>query len=744
MCLLIQFPDVVGTISQQEVDNFCNQAGYSGFGNNGSVYDYFLNVSDSRLRYKNAVTAYYTAQHSRNHYTDPAIPFGTRARELILEALTHLQNTGFNFAQLSSDSGGFIYALNVFYAGPRVNAWSQGLWPHAWALASPFQATPTKKFNDYQITDMGTQLTIGTFCHENGHMVCDFPDLYDYGSESNGVGDYCLMCFGGPDRNPTEVSAYLKNEAGWASNLTTMQPSTTYSLPAGQNSFLIHPRSATEYFILENRQRTGRDAGLPDAGLAIWHVDELGNNSNEQMTSAMHYQLSLEQADGRFDLERAANGGDSDDLHGAPGRTRFGVGTAPNSNWWDGTASGLDIISVSAPASTMTVSTGPGPALVVNNFGYNAGGWRVDMHPRLMADTTGDRRADIVGFGNAGVYVSRANADGTFGAPQLVVNNFGYNAGGWRVDMHPRFMADTSADGRADIVGFGNGGVYVSRANANGTFGAPQLVVANFGYNAGGWRVDMHPRFMADTTGDRRADIVGFGNAGVYVSRANADGTFSAPQLVVNNFGYNAGGWRVDRHPRFMADTTGDGRADIVGFGDAGVYVSRANANGTFSAPQLVVNNFGYNAGGWRVDRHPRFMADTTGDGRADIVGFGDAGVYVSRANANGTFSAPQLVVANFGYNAGGWRVDRHPRFMADTTGDGRADIVGFGDAGVYVSRANADGTFSAPQLVVPNFGYNAGGWRVDRHPRLMADTTADGRADIVGFGDAGVWMFRW
>ena len=31
---------------------------------------------------------------------------------------------------------------------------------------------------------------------------------------------------------------------------------------------------------------------------------------------------------------------------------------------------------------------------------------------------------------------------------------------------------------------------------------------------------------------------------------------------------------------------------------------------------------------------------------------------------------------------------------MADTTGDGRADIVGFGDAGVYVSRAQADGTF--------------------------------------------------
>ncbi|KWT75596.1 Rhs family protein [Variovorax sp. WDL1] len=43
--------------------------------------------------------------------------------------------------------------------------------------------------------------------------------------------------------------------------------------------------------------------------------------------------------------------------------------------------------------------------------------------------------------------------------------------------------------------------------------------------------------------------------------------------MVLGNFGYNAGGWRVERHPRFLSDVSGDGRADIVGFGDAGVWV---------------------------------------------------------------------------------------------------------------------------------------------------------------------------
>jgi hypothetical protein len=48
----------------------------------------------------------------------------------------------------------------------------------------------------------------------------------------------------------------------------------------------------------------------------------------------------------------------------------------------------------------------------------------------------------------------------------------------------------------------------------------------------------------------------------------------------------------------------------------------------------------------------------------------------------------PQMVVANFAYTAGGWRVERHPRFLADLTGDGRAEVVGFGDAGVWTWRA--------------------------------------------------------
>lgn len=356
LCLLIAFPDVPATIAPAAVADFCNKAGYDGFGNNGSVYDYFFDASGAKLRYKNIVTPYYTARHERSYYTSSKVEQPLRARELVEEALAHWTAQGFDFSALSVDSDGYVYATNVLYAGPCVNGWGEGLWPHSHYLAAPTALPRSGNVYDYQITDMGAELTLGTFCHENGHMICDFPDLYDYGSQSAGVGAFCLMCAGGnaDSKNPTEIDAYLKYRAGWAGTLTTIRPGLRATAEAGKNAFFIHRKNATEYFIIENRQRLGRDKALPGDGLAIWHVDELGDNQNEHMTAALHYECSIVQADGRHDLENDfRNQGDSGDLFQAGTNDHFGERTTPHSRWWDGTASGLDVSAISASALVM-------------------------------------------------------------------------------------------------------------------------------------------------------------------------------------------------------------------------------------------------------------------------------------------------------------------------------------------------------------------------------------------------------
>jgi M6 family metalloprotease-like protein len=358
LCVLIQFPDVTGTIARADVDDFCNKVGYTGFGNAGSVHDYYVDISGGRLQYTNIVTDYYTAQHPRDYYTDNSVAYPVRALELIAEALTALKTTGVEFTGLTTDGEHYVYAINVFYAGPCVNNWSEGLWPHSYHLPAPMELAPNILANDYQFTNMDSELSLATFCHENGHMVCDFPDLYDYDSAPNGVGlgdgIYCLMCYGGnaSPKNPGQVCAYLKYRAGWADSVTPITDGLTATVHAGRNDFYILAKNSGEYFLIENRQAAGRDALLRDSGLAIWHVDEAGNNSYEQMTPTQHYECSLEQKDGRFDLERDRNDGDSSDLY-RDGAT-FSDTTSPNSRWWDGTSSGLVIEGIGSAGTTMT------------------------------------------------------------------------------------------------------------------------------------------------------------------------------------------------------------------------------------------------------------------------------------------------------------------------------------------------------------------------------------------------------
>lgn len=163
------------------------------------------------------------------------------------------------------------------------------------------------------------------------------------------------MCFEGDEKNPVHVNAYLKYKAGWADKVTSLSDG-TFTAKAGANEFFKFNNKANEreYFIIENRYPENRDMSLPSSGLAIWHVDERGNNEYEEMTPVMHYECSLEQADGRNDLEHGSNKGDETDLFNSNTGTKFGDSTKPNSKWWDGTPSGLNIIDIGNASREVT------------------------------------------------------------------------------------------------------------------------------------------------------------------------------------------------------------------------------------------------------------------------------------------------------------------------------------------------------------------------------------------------------
>jgi hypothetical protein len=347
----------------------------------------------------------------------------------------------------------------------------------------------------------------------------------------------------------------------------------------------------------------------------------------------------------------------------------------------------------------------------------------------------------------------------SFAQPQFVLSAFGSVAGGWSSqNLYPRLLADVNHDSDADIVGFASNGVMVSAANGSGGFQGPVLLggTSFWGTQTGGWSSeDTYPRLLADVNHDSNADIVGFAQNGVYVSLAFGLGGFQTPAFAPGTsfWGTQTGGWSSqDTYPREVVDVNNDGNADIVGFASNGFYASIGMGNGGFQDPNFVAGTsfWGVQTGGWSSqDTYPRFIADISGDGFADIVGFAQGGVYVA-GNTHSGVTAPIFVAGSsfWGVQTGGWSSQTlYPRELADVNGDGMADLVGFAQSGVYVSLATGgalSGTFAAPVLVPDSsfWGASTGGWSSqDAYPRELANiANGDTKADIVGFASNGVW----
>lgn len=95
----------------------------------------------------------------------------------------------------------------------------------------------------------------------------------------------------------------------------------------------------------------------------------------------------------------------------------------------------------------------------IDAFGETAGGWtNFETFPRFVKDMNGDGLADVVGFGNSAVYVSLARkSDGRFDLPVAYATPF---VPAWGPQStRPRLVGDTDGDHRADLLAVAASGV---------------------------------------------------------------------------------------------------------------------------------------------------------------------------------------------------------------------------------------------------------------------------------------------
>ncbi len=427
LTILVQFPDDSEDSSSGAVDfpttvskieRYCNEIGYNDDGNTGSIRDYFRDQSNGLLDYTMLVTPIVTLAKPRNYYNYSDYPVnktfrssGVAGNQIVVDAIEVLKRQGFSFDGLTLNSSGEVETVNVLFAGASSGVWSEGLWPHAWKLLVVPGTEVTvngvsARVNTYQISNMESSFTkIGTFCHELGHSLLGFPDLYDKGFESNGIGRHGLMASGSGvnfGRTPAPINLSFKDVVGWA-NITDIS-ATDYmelELPATGNVGyrITNPSRDNEYFLIEHRHYGSGQLGgdrwaqhVPDQGVMIWHIDDnVRGNENEHMNSYSHYQVSLEQQDGDFDLE-GGQYADYWDLYDAfsPGFNDYSL---PSSRWWSGGASGLSIKVIEARKSRAKVVFGadyiaevkPSGGTLLNDF-ITAITWKSRMNDPVRID----------------------------------------------------------------------------------------------------------------------------------------------------------------------------------------------------------------------------------------------------------------------------------------------------------------------------------------------------------------------
>jgi M6 family metalloprotease-like protein len=365
LAVIVEYSNHPFKESTDSIYKMFNQDGFSGWGNQGSVKEYFYTQSNNKVQIITEVVKV-TLSNAYEYYEVERKAIDVND---IVDAVNVKYPNGFQGLTVNPEDNTLLHLSILSKAPGRSYAFGFTGAP----LTKTIKNNGVSLFiNRGNITNYGIDSYTGkanlpehnTVCHEIGHSIMRWPDHYQ--TAWSNLGNYCLMASAGNTKQPQMINPALRLQRGWIDNVIDighLSRDRTYTVTSNNYNtihkyenpnnpkeyLLIHPQVYGKYY----QQYLGGDAKT-DQGLAIYYVDE--DEGMDVSNPNSSYFIRLVQADNLDEMHDETLGdfnvrGDFDDLYDNV-RSSFPNGTP--FRWKDGGEFGLHMGEISAPGATMS------------------------------------------------------------------------------------------------------------------------------------------------------------------------------------------------------------------------------------------------------------------------------------------------------------------------------------------------------------------------------------------------------
>lgn len=336
LAILVEYSNLGYTIKNPK-DYFTrlfNAPDFKDNGTYGSIGQYFRDQSHGMFNPQFDVYGPVVLPNTQRYYgKNDSDGMDMYAHEMAIDACNLLDSI-IDFTQYDADNDGYIDNVYIIYPGLGESGYgaSTTVWPHSWDIE---EAYSLEKFDSYNLILDGKKLNhyacssellsgtlpegIGTICHEFSHVL-GLPDLYNTrNSDINDTPcDWSILDQGSYADNgytPVGYSSFERYSLEWITPVEITDTPANYEfgdLATQRHCGIVRTSKDNEFFLFENRQKTGWDAYIPATGMLAWHIDYQPDkwDKNTVNNTSSHQCVDLLRADNDKGITEKAFAGD--------------------------------------------------------------------------------------------------------------------------------------------------------------------------------------------------------------------------------------------------------------------------------------------------------------------------------------------------------------------------------------------------------------------------------------------------